>query len=144
MTWIINALFSYLASIAFGVIINIPRRALHACGFVGMFGWLTYMFVKQIEGGVMMANLVSALAIGVCSIFVARWQKMPTILFNIPSLVPLVPGGQAYQAVRFFALNNNILAISYLVQVAMIAGAIAMGFFLSELVGQLYFKISNR
>ena len=78
---------------------------------------------------------------GVTAIIFARVKKMPMILFNIPSLVPLVPGGQSYRAIRYFALGNNSLAIEYLVQVGMIAGAIAMGFFLAELVGQVYFKI---
>ena len=68
---------------------------------------------------------------------------MPTILFNIPSLVPLVPGGQAYQAVRYFALNDNTVALRYVVQVAMIAGAIAMGFFLAELLGQAYYRLKS-
>ena len=67
--------------------------------------------------------------------------KMPMILFNIPSLVPLVPGGQAYRAVRYFAIGKNDLALSYLVQVGMIAGSIAVGFFLAEFVSQVYFKI---
>lgn len=100
MEWIMHAAFSYLASLGFGVIINVPRRALNACGFIGMLGWLTYLVIKNLEAGAMLANLGAALAIGLCSIFMARWQKMPTILFNIPSLVPLVPGGQAYYRLK--------------------------------------------
>lgn len=143
MELLMHALFSYLSSLGFGVIINVPRRALNACGFVGMFGWLTYLLIKEVESGAMLANLGAALVIGLCSIFMARWQKMPTILFNIPSLVPLVPGGQAYQAVRYFALNDNTIALRYVVQVAMIAGAIAMGFFLAELIGQSYYRLKK-
>lgn len=143
MEWIMHVAFSYLSSLGFGVIINVPRRALNACGFIGMLGWLTYLVIKNLEAGAMLANLGAALAIGLCSIFMARWQKMPTILFNIPSLVPLVPGGQAYQAVRYFALNDNTVALRYVVQVAMIAGAIAMGFFLAELLGQAYYRMKS-
>ena len=127
MNLLINILFSYLASVGFGVLLNIPRKALNGCGIIGVLGWMVYLFIKHLDLGNMLANLLAAFAIGVTAI--------------IPSLVPLVPGGQSYRAIRYFALGNNSLAIEYLVQVGMIAGAIAMGFFLAELVGQVYFKI---
>ena len=141
MNLLINILFSYLASVGFGVLLNIPRRALNGCGIIEVLGWMVYLFIKHLDLGNMLANLLAAFAIGVTAIIFARVKKMPMILFNIPSLVPLVPGGQSYRAIRYFALGNNSLAIEYLVQVGMIAGAIAMGFFLAELVGQVYFKI---
>ena len=51
-----------------------------------------------------------------------------------------MPGGQAYRAVQNFALGNNDLAIEYLIQVTMIAAAIAMGFLVAEIIAQAYFK----
>ena len=132
---IVNVVFCYLATVGFGVILNIPRRGLNACGIVGVIGWLVYVCIKECFSSSMLA--------GMCAMFCARFKKMPMILFNIPSLVPLVPGGQAYRAVRYFALGKNDLALSYLVQVGMIAGSIAVGFFLAEFVSQVYFKING-
>ena len=88
-----------------------------------------------------LANLLAAFVIGISAMFCARMMKMPMILFNIPSLVPLVPGGQSYNAVRSFAFGMNDQALDYLVQAGMIAGAIAVGFFLAEFVSQVYFKV---
>ena len=133
---IVNVVFCYMATVGFGVILNIPRRGLNACGIVGVIGWLVYIFIKDFFSSSMLAN-----SIGMGAMFCARFKKMPMILFNIPSLVPLVPGGQAYRAVRYFALGKNDLALRYLVQVGMIAGSIAVGFFLAEFVSQVYFKI---
>lgn len=130
-----------MATVGFGVILNIPRRGLNACGIVGVIGWLVYIFIKDFFSSSMLANLLAAFSIGMGAMFCARFKKMPMILFNIPSLVPLVPGGQAYRAVRYFALGKNDLALRYLVQVGMIAGSIAVGFFLAEFVSQVYFKI---
>ena len=138
-----SILFSYFATVGFGITLNIPRRALNACGLVGMFGWAAYLLVKEISLGSMLANLLSAFVIGLGSMYLARKKFVPTILLNTPSLVPLVPGGQAYQAVKNFAMHNNMLAINYLVQVALVAGAIAMGLFLAELVGQTVIKLKN-
>ncbi|MFT9213666.1 MAG: threonine/serine exporter family protein [Liquorilactobacillus nagelii] len=134
----------YLATLGFGIIVNIPHRALNSCGWVGVFGWVTYLALKSLNLGTMLANVGAALVIGLGSMIMARKLKMPMILFNIPSMVPLVPGGQAYRAVRNFAFGNDLKAIYYLVQVTMIAGSIAMGFFIAELIARTYFQAARR
>ncbi|MFT8393104.1 MAG: threonine/serine exporter family protein [Liquorilactobacillus ghanensis] len=134
----------YLATLGFGIIVNIPHRALNSCGWVGVFGWITYLALKSLDLGTMLANVGAALVIGLGSMIMARKLKMPMILFNIPSMVPLVPGGQAYRAVRNFAFGNDLKAIYYLVQVTMIAGSIAMGFFIAELIARTYFQAAKR
>lgn len=139
---IISLVFAYLTTMGFAIIINIPRRALPACGLVGLCGWAVFMAIKGLELGGMLANLLSAFIIGLASMYLARKIKVPTILLNIPSLVPLVPGGQAYQAVRNFALHNNQVALTFMVEVVLIAGAIAMGLFLAEFTGETWLKFS--
>ena len=57
---------------------------------------------------------------------------MPVTIFNIPGMVPLVPGGLAYQAVRNLVTSSYQEAANYTVQAIMIAGAIALGLVLSE------------
>nr|WP_054757712.1 threonine/serine exporter family protein [Liquorilactobacillus satsumensis] len=143
MVILLHVSCSYLATLGFGIILNIPHRALNSCGWVGgVLGWMAYLFAWHLHAGTMLSNVTGgALVIGLSSMVMARRLKMPMILFNIPSLVPLVPGGQAYKAVRSFAAGNDLGAIDYLVQVTMIAGSIAMGFFISELVARAYFRL---
>lgn len=132
--------FSYLATVAFGICTNVPHRALNACGLTGVAGWLVYWGLVQLKLGHMLPNLVGAFVIAMVSLFFARHDKIPVIIFNIPSLVPLVPGGIAYRAVRAFVLGDYTQGIGFMVQVMMIAGAIAVGFMLARLVsspGQL-------
>ncbi len=105
---------------------------------------MTYKFLYLGHTGMVLANLVAAVVIGICSVIAARIKQKPMILFNVPSLVPLVPGGQAYRAVYYFAFKNDELALRFLVEAGMIAGALAMGFFLAELLAQVYFKFSDQ
>ncbi len=65
---------------------------------------------------------------------------MPSILFDVPGLVPLVPGGQAYNSIKNFALGNYQVAFNYLSQVVWIAGSIALGFIVAELVNKIQQK----
>ncbi|MFD0898003.1 threonine/serine exporter family protein [Loigolactobacillus binensis] len=131
----LQAVFSYLATVAFGICTNVPHRALNACGLTGVAGWLVYWGLVQFKLGHMLPNLVGAFVIAMVSLFFARRNKIPVIIFNIPGLVPLVPGGIAYRAVRSFVLGDYTQGIGFAVQVLMIAGAIAVGFMLAQLVG---------
>ena len=72
MNLLINILFSYLASVGFGVLLNIPRKALNGCGIIGVLGWMVYLFIKHLDLGNMLSNLLAAFAIGVTAIIFAR------------------------------------------------------------------------
>ncbi|WP_203637457.1 threonine/serine exporter family protein [Levilactobacillus wangkuiensis] len=137
LEFIIEVAGTYVATIAFGILINIPRRALNVGGWIGVLGYVLYRFTVLWGGGYVIGNLLGAVAIGVASLQAAKLKKMPMILFNIPAIVPLVPGGQAYQMIKNFALGNNSTALVFLLQVVMISGAIAFGFLLSELVNRI-------
>lgn len=140
---IVHFVFSYIATMGFGFLINIPRNALLGSGAVGSIGWMTYILVYHFHLGTMMANLSGALVVGLGASIMARLKKMPMILFNVPGMVPLVPGSQSYKAIYNFAFGRNSVALHYLVQVAMIAGAIAMGFFLAEMLTRMFFKVKK-
>lgn len=62
------------------------------------------------------------------------------IIFNIPGLVPLVPGATAYQAVRALVLGNFDQALSLTFRVAMVAGAIAVGFMMAQLLAEQTYR----
>lgn len=147
---LIEAVLAYLATVGFGVILNIPRRALNIAGWIGMAGWLVYKaFVgfQQYQQPSMaqlgLAMLIAGLVIGVLSNVAARRKHMPMILFNIPSLVPLVPGGQAYQVVRNLVTNHLDVALMYLGQVVTVAGMIALGFLLAELLSRIQIRLTK-
>lgn len=132
-TIIIQIIGSYLATVAFAIITNVPRKTLHMCGLTGLIGWMTFWIFQNFQVGIGMASMAGAFMVAVCSHFCAKYKKMPITIFNIPGLVPLVPGGIAYQAVRSFVLGNYVEAIGFTVQVGVVAGAIAAGIMISEI-----------
>lgn len=131
-------LMAYLATMCFGIILNIPRRALNMAGLIGGFAWGFYWIISRLGVGIVFGNLMAAFLISVISMYAAYYKKMPMVIFNIPSLVSFVPGGQAYQMIRNFAIGHSQTAWGFLVQVVVIAGAIAMGFILGELYHQIW------
>lgn len=130
-------ILAYVAVLGFGLILNIPHQALNVAGWIGTLTWGGYLIVQAFHGGVVLGSLVGSIGIGVLSSLAAHYKKMPAIIFNIPSLVSFVPGSQAYQMVRNFALGNYRVAVSFTLQTIMITGAIALGFLLAELLNRL-------
>ncbi|KAF1295691.1 hypothetical protein BAU15_03890 [Enterococcus sp. JM4C] len=128
----IQILFSFLATAAFAIITNVPRKALIYCGLSGVVGWVLYWGCVQFGGTAALGSLLGSLGVASASYFFSRWLKMPVTIFNIPGMVPLVPGGLAYQAVRNLVVGTYQEAVSAAVQAIMIAGAIALGLVLSE------------
>ncbi|WP_420899011.1 threonine/serine exporter family protein [Pediococcus damnosus] len=135
---IIKIFFAFIATIGFGIIINIPHRALVVAGLIGVVAWLIYWGLFSLDLGLALSNLVAAVAIGILSDVSARKMKMPMLIFNIPSLVPLVPGGQAYQMIRTLALGETAQGVHFLTQVIEITGSIAIGFLIAELLNKLW------
>ena len=122
---LVQFIFSFLASAAFAIIINVPRRSLVACGLTGSVSWMLYWVIVEVfSGNAALGYLFSKIL------------KMPVTIFNIPGIVPLVPGGLAYQAVRNIVIGNYEKGAYFTVQAVMIAGAIALGLVASEVFNQ--------
>lgn len=141
---IIDLILTYVGTVTFGVLINVPRRGLNLGGWIGALSFLAYRLCLMANLGIAFANLFGALIIGILSMQAARYKRMPVINFNIPAMVPFVPGGQAYQMIKNFALGNVSEAISFLLQVAVIAGSIAFGFLLAEMVNRVQARLMVR
>ena len=132
---ILEFLLADVATICFGILMNIPKKAYLPGVIIGGAVWIFYIIMYyHLHLGLAMSNLLSAIAISILSLMAARRFRLPMIIFNVPALVSFVPGGQSYQVVRNFVLGNNGAAMSYLYQVIVIAGAITLGFGLGDVI----------
>jgi uncharacterized membrane protein YjjB (DUF3815 family) len=128
---------SFIATGAFGIIFNIPKQSLLKCGLVGMIGWMIYYLLAFYKLDVVMATFVASFSIGVMSQLYARFYRTPSIIFSVSGIIPLVPGGMAYDAMRNFVENDYDIAITLAAKAFMISGAIAFGLVFSEVINQV-------
>lgn len=141
---VINVTFSYIASVGFALTINVPHRALNLSGISGAVGWLAYWLCFRAGMGRMLSNLLGAFLIGILGLCFARIKKCPVTVFNIPALVPLVPGMPAYQAVRALVIGNYTQGQELILRVAIVTGAIGIGFLLSTMCTEAFYKLKRR
>lgn len=109
-----------------------------------MVGWMTYWFCFRAGMGRMVSNLLGAFLIGILGLFFARIKKCPVTVFNIPALVPLVPGMPTYQAVRALVVGNYTHGQELILRVAIVTGAIGLGFLLSTMCTEAFYKWKHR
>ncbi|WP_102348167.1 threonine/serine exporter family protein [Bacillus sp. Marseille-P3661] len=129
---------SFIASAGFGVIFNVPKNALFQCGFVGMVGWFIYVYLEQyLIVDTVLATLIAAFFIAVVSQIFSKLYKTPIIVFNVSGIIPLVPGGLAYNAMRHFVENDYNSALQLAAKAFVISGAIAIGLVFSEVINQM-------
>ncbi|WP_440971532.1 threonine/serine exporter family protein [Priestia megaterium] len=128
---------SFIASAAFGIIFNVPRESLLKSGFVGMIGWLIYYLLTFHGVDEIPSTVASAFFIAIISQIYAKIYRTPIIIFTVAGIIPLVPGGTAYDAMRNFVENNYNEAISLAAKAFMISGSIAIGIVFSEVINQI-------
>ncbi|MFE7061374.1 threonine/serine exporter family protein [Sutcliffiella sp. NPDC057660] len=133
-------IFSFIASTGFGVIFNAPRNSLIHCGFVGMVGWISYILLADSGVDPVIASFVGAFAVALVGHIMAKRFRMPMIIFSVAGIIPLVPGGLAYNAMRQVAENDYLAAIPLAAKAFMISGAIAMGLVFAEVIVQILMK----
>ncbi|WP_203364089.1 threonine/serine exporter family protein [Bacillus sp. REN10] len=134
MDIVLQLVTSFIAAAAFGIIFNAPKESLVTSGFVGMIGWMVYyLFWKQGVNAVLSTG-ISAFMIAIISHIYAKRYKMPIIIFTVAGIIPLVPGGISYNAMRSFVQNDYNMALTLAAKAFMISGAIAMGLIVSEVL----------
>ncbi|WP_100333640.1 threonine/serine exporter family protein [Bacillus alkalisoli] len=133
--------FSFIASAGFGVIFNAPRKALVHCGIVGMVGWMFYITLADAGIDTVIASFVGAFVVALIGLIFARRYRKPMIIYSVAGIIPLVPGGLAYNTMRHVAQNDYLAAIPLAAKAFMISGAIAMGLVFAEVFVQIVMRI---
>ncbi|TDL33101.1 threonine/serine exporter [Jeotgalibacillus sp. S-D1] len=137
MSVLVQLVTSFIAAASFGIIFNAPKESLIKCGFVGMLGWTVYYLMEAQGIDEVPSTVAAAFLIAVVSQVYAKVYKAPIIIYIVAGIIPLVPGGMAYNSMRNFVTNDYNMAITLAAKAFMISGSIAMGIVLSEVINQL-------
>lgn len=136
MNMIEQLITSFIGTAGFSILFNVPRRTVVQCGFVGMLGWLVYISALRIPVDPIIAALAASCIVAVVSQLFAKVYKTPIIVFSVAGIIPIVPGGTAYDAMRSFVEYEYDAALQLASKAFMISGAIAMGLVFSEVINQ--------
>ncbi len=119
---------SFVGTIGFAIMYNVPKKYYIGCGFTGMAGWMMYYFVSaQRYMTTAAASFCGALVVVLISRILAVRLKCPITLFLISGILPLVPGAGVYNTVYYIVTNQLASAALKGIESLKVAFAIVMG-----------------
>ena len=117
-----------IATIAFGITFQVPRRHYLAAGITGAVGWMVYIFGVELLGmSPAIATLVATLPLTGCARFFSITHKAPVTIFLLPGIFPLVPGAGIYYTAYYFIQGENALSLANGISTFKVAVALAVG-----------------
>ena len=120
---------AFVASVAFAVILRINRRHLLLSGVGAAITFFVYALANALIGSLFAAAFISTLVATLYAEVLARLRRAPTIVYTLTGVIPTVPGGDLYHAMRSLLMNDNESAITYFVGAIYIGLGIAGGIF---------------
>ena len=125
-TIILAIVESFLATLAYAVLFNVPKQYYTTCGITGLSGWIVYLAMCQVTT-VALASFVGTLAVVLISrIFTVR-KKCPITIFLVSGIIPLVPGAGIYYTAYYLVTGQRSLAAVKGLEAVKIAFAIVLG-----------------
>lgn len=120
--------FAFLATVAFAVLFQAPRKSLAVSGVIGAVGWVVFVYVrKDLEYSSFYANLFATISLSLLSELAARVFKQPVTVFVIPGIIPIVPGLGMYNGMAQIIENHYDQGVNSLLTAGLDASAIALG-----------------
>ncbi len=131
---------AWLATAGYCILMNVPRRLFLPATLGGMLGWGMYLLLKEQIGGVFYLLVLVGAICAAWSELAAKRTKAPATIFLIPGLIPLVPGGYAYNTMLALVQSDFARMRSYALLTAKWAGGLAAGISLVAVVHQLLYR----
>ena len=140
---LVKVISAFIASIGFSIILKINRRHVLIGGVCGMITYVIYYTVVFFAGSFFAAALVSTVFTTLFSEILARVKKAPTLVFILPGVIPTVPGGDLYRAMRCLILSEFTGAFENLLITLEIGLGIAGGIVATSTLFGLCYEIGR-
>lgn len=130
----IKLLYAALGTLGFGMIFNANKNKLIYIMLGGLLGYLGYYVTDLFMNNIFIASSVCAIVTSTYSFIMARVLKCPSTIFILPGLIPIVPGGSLFYAMRDLVLGDSNDALNQaIITIEVIFGIVAGMLFVSTI-----------
>ncbi len=127
MKIIYEVFYSFVGSFGFGFIFNIRGSKILYAALGGALSQLAYSIFGFLPMSEITQYLFATIITASYAEIMARIKKSPAIVFLVPSIIPLVPGGMMYYSMEYCILGKTQQFTDMLLRTLGVAGALAMG-----------------
>ena len=93
------AFWSGIAAVGFGILFNVPKKAILTIFALGFGAGLIKFMLIHNQINIVLASFIAALFVGVLSMPLAHKIHQPPVVFSIPPVIPMIPGYYAYETI---------------------------------------------
>ena len=125
---LIHSIGAFGGTLGYAFLLNAPLSTVLPASLTGLFGYVIYeLLVSFASCGMVFSYFLATVVITVLCEIEARIMRMPSTIFLLTALVPLVPGYTFYCAMLSLVENSGTQAASYGLEAVQIVAAIAVG-----------------
>ena len=124
---LVAALGAFGGTLGYAYILNAPKKTILPASITGLLGYIAYVLLGLAGMGTMSAYFVSTVLVSVACEIEARIMRMPSTIFLLSALVPLVPGYNFYLAMLALVEDRGAAAAREGLIAVQIVAAIAIG-----------------
>ena len=118
---------AFVATTGFGLLFNVPRRTLAACGLTGGIGVAVRFTATSLGASAVGGSFLGALTVASLGFLLARQYRVPRTIFTITGVIAMVPGSLAFTTMLQLTTGDFQKGITSGLQTILIVGALAMG-----------------
>ena len=132
---LVHSIGAFGGTHGYAFLLNAPLSTVLPASLTGLLGDVIYEILLGFSAcGMIFSYFLSTVVITVLCEIEARMMRMPSTIFLLTALVPLVPGYTFYCAMLSMVENNGRAAASYGLEAVQIVAAIAVGAAVTSIV----------
>lgn len=134
-----EAIAAFLSAYGFCYLLEVPRRLIFPSSLAAILCWILYLIGCMCGFSTAWSALLASAAVYLMAYVQARVHKAPVSVFLIIGILPLVPGFKIYRTI-YFMITGEGSATEALGDTLLMAGAIALGIFVADLINDMIKK----
>ena len=132
---LIRVAAAFVGCIGFSIFFNMKKERLLYAAVLGTFSGAIYILCEHLFAeNVFLTNMIPALICTLLSELSARWKKAPAVIFILPSIIVLIPGGSFYYTMSYLVSGNQKLFQEWGGRTLLSALGIAVGIIVASFI----------
>ena len=125
---VLHSIGAFGGTLGYAFLLNAPLCTVLPASLTGLLGYVLYEVMMNLMGqGMIFSYFIATVVIAVICEIAARIMHMPSTIFLLTALVPLVPGYTFYCAMLAIVEHNGQAFASFGLEAVQIVAVIAVG-----------------
>ena len=133
-------IMSMVATIAFAILFNAPKKEYVFCALNGCIGWMSYQLFLSYGASVVMASLWATLILTLVARILSAIRRSPVTIFLVTGIFTLVPGAGIYYTSYYLIMNDLAQFTAKGIETFKIAGVMVLGIVFGLALPQSWFN----